>query len=118
MASIKKIAYYLELLQQAHEQNNFAALEIIDNEATVCYGYMNSKYGRLEADKALFINNYKKEHEDEKHTNASLENAWDITEDGQEMLILKRDIGTMEAILRSVKNKLIVLSIEHREIDK
>jgi hypothetical protein len=113
--AIKKIAYYLSLLQQAHEQNNFHALEIIDNEATVAYGYMNSKYGRLEAEKAIFIDNYKKENEDIKHTNASLDNQWDITEKGQEMLILKRDIGTMEAILRSVKNKLIVLSIEKKE---
>ena len=113
-ATIKKVSYYLTLLQQAHEQNNFAALEIIDNEATVAYGYINSKYGRLEAQKAMFINNYRKENPKKKHTNASLDNQWDITEDGQEMLVLKRDIGTMEAILRSVKNKLIVLSIEQK----
>lgn len=115
MSTIKKIAYYLELLQQAHEANNFGALEIIDNEATVCYGYMNSKYGRLEAQKARYIDEYKKGNPEEKHTIAALDNNWDITEDGQEMLILKRDIGTMEAILRSVKNKLIVLSIEKKE---
>jgi hypothetical protein len=114
--AIKKIAYYLSLLQQAHEQNNFHALEIIDNEATIAYGYMNSKYGRIEAQKALFIDEYKKENEDEKHTNASLENQWNITKEGQEMLILKRDIQTMEAILKNVKNKLIVLSIEKREM--
>lgn len=112
--AIQKAEYYLELLQTAHEQNNFAALEIIDNEATVAYGYMNTRYGRFEAEKEMYIYEYKEVNQDTKHTNASLETAWNITKNGQEMLMLRRDIQVMEKILASVKNKLIVLSIEKK----
>lgn len=112
---IKNTDYYLKLLTVVHERNDLNALSIIDIEATVAYGYMNTIYGRLEAKKELFIDKFEKD-SDKKNTIASLDRAWFITKNGQEMIKLKRDIQVMETILRTVKNKLIVLSIEKKNL--
>lgn len=113
MDTLKPASYYLELLQQAQERNDFSALGEVDSEATIAYGYLTSLNGKLEAKKALFIENYTKENEG-KHTIAFLDRQWDITPEGQAMIKGKANVKVFEAILRNVKNKIIQISIEKR----
>lgn len=110
---IKPTSHYLGLLNQVHMNNDLASLSEIDTEAAVAFGYMNTLYGELEAKKAKFEEEMISE--SGKKTNTVLERAWFVTEDGQNMIRLKRDIKTMDTILKSVKNKLITLSIEKKE---
>lgn len=112
---MKKTSDYLAMLNKVAESNDLATLGQLDTEVSVYYGYMNVQYGQLEADRELWIELFTIDHTDIKHTNASLDRAWNITADGQNMIKMKRELDALNTILKSIKNQLIRLSIEKRE---
>lgn len=107
---------YLAMLNVVAETSDMATLSKLDVEVSVAYGYMNVKYAQLEAMKDATIKKYEEDNPDVKHTNASLERYWNTTNNGQIMTKLKGELKALDTILKAVKNLLIRLSIENREI--
>lgn len=112
---MKTTTAYLAMLNQVAESNDLETLSVLDVQVSVAYGYLNVKYGRLEAQRDVFLDEYEKEHSDEKHTVASLERTWGVSQHGQEMTQLKYELRALDTILKATKNLLIRLSIEKRE---